>query len=385
MSVGVSTGSVAGPVRWCPVPTGLVVMMVAVAVCTSTWMAFGRVDRAAAAGTTTASRIPAVDRPPPDPDPSSPGTVVPSGEDQSDPFLTVFDGRYFLYTSGVPGLPPVNVPVATATDMATWSRVTDALPVLPRWAVPGYTWAPDVDRFGSGYVLYFTAMEVGTRPARECIGDATGTDPWGPFTAATRPFICQGPLGGSIDPRVFTGAGGRRWLLWKSDQNIGGSSRPTQMWSQALTADGLGLVGRAVAILQPDEPWQGSIVEAPDLVEVGGAYWVVYSGNWFNQPAYAIGAARCRGPQGPCADVSPVPLLASNAQGQGPGEASVLADRSGVWLLYSPVRSHVAVPVYPPRPVFVTRLGFTPDRVYLAAGGPPPDLDPFLVGPPPLS
>jgi hypothetical protein len=157
------------------------------------------------------------------------------------------------------------------------------------------------------------------------------------------------------------------------------------MWSQALTADGLGLVGRAVAILQPDEPWQGSIVEAPDLVEVGGAYWVVYSGNWFNQPAYAIGAARCRGPQGPCADVSPVPLLASNAQGQGPGEASVLADRSGVWLLYSPVRSHVAVPVYPPRPVFVTRLGFTPDRVYLAAGGPPPDLDPFLVGPPPLS
>ena len=323
---------------------------------------------------------PVVDRPPPDRHPSSPGVVVPSGENESDPYLAVFDGRYFLYTSGVPGLPTVNVPVASADGFGSWSPVVDALPRLPRWAVPGYTWAPTVNRFGAHYVLYFTAMEVGTQPAMECIGDAVGPAPEGPFAARPQPFICQHALGGSIDPRVFTDAHGRTWMQWKSDQNIDGSARPTEMWSQPLTGDGLALTGRRSVLLAPDEPWQGTIVEAPDMVEVDGHYWVFYSGNWFNQPAYAIGAAPCRGPQGPCADTSVLPLMGSNAQGAGPGEESVFADRSGIWLLYSPWRAVVAPPVYPPRPVDITRLGFTPAGPYLAAGGPPPLLDPFVAG-----
>ncbi len=313
-------------------------------------------------------------RPPPTPAPAAPGTAVGSGQDQSDPVLTLIDNRYFLYTSGAPGFPPVNVPVASATDFGAWSPISDALPVLPRWAVPGYTWAPEVHQFGSTYVLYFTAMVVGTKPAMECIGDATGAAPDGPFVAAPAPFICQPGLGGSIDPRVFTDADGTNWMLWKSDQNIGGATTPTQMWSQELTADGLGLTGQPAIILQPDEPWQGTIVEAPDMVEVDGNYWVFYSGNWFNQPAYGIGAARCAGPQGPCADTSLWPLLGSNNQGQGPGEASVFVDASGAWMLYSPWRSLAPRPDFL-RPVFITRLGFAPSGPYLAAGGPPPGLD----------
>jgi hypothetical protein len=332
------------------------------------------------------SGLTAADRPPPDAHPAAPGSRVGSGQDQSDPFLLLAEGRYFLYTSGAPGVPAINVPVASATDFGAWSPVTDALPSLPRWAVPGFTWAPDVQQFGSTYVLYFTAMVVWTRPAMECIGDATGPAPDGPFTPTRAPFICQVGLGGSIDPRVFTDADGTRWMLWKSDQNIAGASTPTQMWSQELTADGLGLTGQAFEIMGPDEPWQGSIVEAPDMVEVAGNYWDFYSGNWFNQPAYAIGAARCAGPEGPCSDSSPLPLLGSNQQGQGPGEESVFEDSSGIWMLYSPWRSQAPHPDFPLRPVFVTRVGFTSAGPYLAAGGPPPSLEALTPGsllPPP--
>ena len=293
-----------------------------------------------------------------DREPGFPGRGGASGQDQSDPVLTLTEGRYFLYTSGVPGSPPVNVPVASATDFGDWSPITDALPVLPRWAVPGYTWAPDVHRFGSSYVLYFTAMVVLTKPAMECIGIATGTAPDGPFTPASTPFICQVDQGGSIDPRVFTDADGTNWMLWKSDQNIGGANTPTKMWSQRLSSDGLGLVGRPALLMGPDEPWQGTIVEAPDMVEVDGDYWVFYSGNWFNQPTYAIGAARCAGPPGPCADIVSLPLLGSNDQGQGPGEASVFADSSGVWMLYSPWRSLA------PHPDFLPTGVHHPDRVH---------------------
>jgi hypothetical protein len=321
-----------------------------------------------------AASEPGAATPPHATNPAAPGLVVSSGQDESDPFLYLTQGRYFLYTSGMPGPPAVNVPVASATSFAQWGPVTDALPALPRWAVPGFTWAPDVQRFGSAYVLYFTAMVAGTSPAMECIGDATGTRPDGPFTPIDAPFICQAAMGGSIDPRVFTDADGTTWMVWKSDQNIGGANTPTKMWSQRLSGDGLTLLGQPADIQQPDQPWQGTIVEAPDLVDVGGTYWDFYSGNWFNQPAYAIGAARCQGPEGPCSDSSAWPLLASNDQGQGPGEASIFADSSGVWMLYSPRRSFAPLPDIPPRPVDITRLGFTAAGPYLAAGGPPPSV-----------
>jgi hypothetical protein len=127
--------------------------------------------------------------------------------------------------------------------------------------------------------------------------------------------------------------------------------------------------------MTPDRPWQATIVEAPDMIEVGGSYWLVYSGNWYNSPDYAIGGARCAGPAGPCADTGPSPLLASNLQGLGPGEASVFHDGTGVWMLYSPRRSLAPLPDVPARPVFITRLGVGDTGPYLAEGGPPGPAD----------
>ncbi len=390
---GVGTSPRARPLRWGHLVGALVVLAaIAVGVIIGTHnRGTSRATSAPLPARRTSIHRPSTPDPPTDAyalpatsTPGSPGQAVPSGEHESDPVLYVFEGRYFLYTSGQPGSPTINVPVSSATGFTTWTPVTDALPILPPWAVPGFTWAPDVHRFGSTYVLYFTAVVRGSSPAMECIGDATSSAPDGPFTVKSDPFICQRDQGGSIDPRVFTDSNGANWMLWKSDQNIAGATTPTKMWSQPLSADGLSLIGTAADLMQPDEAWQGTIVEAPDMVEIDGTYWVFYSGNWFNHDDYAIGAARCTGPAGPCADTSTVPLLGSNDQGQGPGEASVFENRSGVWLLYSPWRSLAPKPDIPPRPVFITRLGFSATGPYLAAGGPPPDLDaspalPFTV------
>ncbi len=317
--------------------------------------------------------------PPPDPHPIAPGTEVEAGIEQSDPFLTVADGRYTLITSGGAGSDPVNVPLVTSVDFVHWSAPVDALPTLPPWAAEGYTWAPDLHHFGSRFALYFTAKVKGRTPGTECIGSAFAASPTGPYTASPVPFICQEDLGGSIDPRVFVDSDGTPWMLWKSDQNIGGASTPTTMWSQRLSPDGSQLLGTPSPLLSPDEPWQETIVEAPDMVEVDGAYWVVYSGNWFNEPAYAIGAARCAGPAGPCADTGDTPLLASDFQGLGPGEASVFRDPAGIWLLYTPNHSVAPKPDLS-RPVYITRIGFTAHGPYLAAG-PPPGAADLLAAP----
>lgn len=289
---------------------------------------------------------------------------LPQGQDQGDPFLLDVGKRYYLYTSQ-PSFSGANVPVTSGTTMGNWGRVTDALPDLPAWTQNGFTWAPDVHRFGSSYVLYFTAVVNGSNPSMQCIGDAVGTSPAGPFVARPNPFICQIGSGGSIDPRVFTDADGTNWMVWKSDENIDGHATPTNVWTSRLSADGLTLVGSATRIFAPDAPWQGTIVEAPDLVLVGGKYWLFYSANWFDQPAYGIGVASCVGPQGPCQDLSTQPLVSTNLQGEGPGEESVFVGRNGFWMLYNPWRSYAPTGITPPRPVAIARIGFGPFGPYL--------------------
>lgn len=328
----------------------------------------------AGAGATRATADAAVrqgssyDQPPPAPNPSQPATVISTGPDQPDPFMVVHGGKYYLFTSE--GSQPDNVPVVSASKVGHWGPVVDALPTLPAWAAHGFTWAPDVHRFGRTYVLYFTALVKGSNPVMQCIGDAVGSHLTGPYTAAATPIICQTTQGGSIDPRTFVDGNGTPYMTWKSDENsdVNGTSL-TNIYSQPLSADGLHLLGQPTRIFGPDEAWQGRIVEAQDLVEVHGVYYMFYSGNWFNQPDYGIGVARCTGPLGPCADISPTPFLASNGQGQGPGEASVFADSTGLWLIYSPFYFTDATN----RPVAMARLGFGPTGPYL---GPP---DPAAV------
>jgi len=306
-------------------------------------------------------------QPPATADPTAPGQQVNSGEDQTDPFLLSANGRFYLYTSGKPFTDSLNVPVASSTNFQRWSTVTDALPILPSWVTPGFNWAPDVHQFGSTYVLYYTAHVEYLN--EECIGAATSSSPTGPFSPfGVHPFICQSGLSGSIDPRVFTDSSGTNWMLWKSDENSRLLATPTILWSQRLTSDGLGLIGAPSYLMSPDEPWQGTIVEAPSMVEVNGVYWLTYSGNWFNPSGYGIGVAWCLGPSGPCADLSNHALIATNDQGSGPGEASFYQDSTGVWMLYTPV---MALWGGPPRPVDITRVGFTNSGAYVATGGPP--------------
>jgi hypothetical protein len=297
-------------------------------------------------------------------DPDMPGTTIVSGADQPDPFMLVDGGRDYLFTSQ--NRVTANIPVRSGTKVGQWGPMSDALPEMPKWSQAGETWAPDVRRFGNTYVLYFTAALAGVSPGVECIGDAVSATPQGPYTPDPRPFICQRDQGGSIDPRTFVDTDGTVFMLWKSDNNSNAKYGPTNIYSQPLSADGTRLLGQPTRIFGPDEAWQDNLVEAPDLVQVLGTYYLFYSGNWFNNPNYAIGVATCSGPLGPCHDPSSVPLLASNAQGTGPGEESVFTDASGVWLLYTPFRSSLPLPG-PPRPVAMARLGFGPYGPYLAA------------------
>lgn len=297
-------------------------------------------------------------------DADAPAVVVTPGANIPNPFVLVDGGRYHMYSSQVGWYEP-NLEYRHSPTFRSWpTEPVSILPDVPGWATPGFTWAPDVRRIGDRYVLYMTARQP--VPEIQCIGAAVADHPAGPFVAIDEQIVCQPQRLGSIDPRTFVDAHGALWLHWKSDDNADTEGTTTSsIYAQPLAPDGLSLLGEPVRILEVDQPWEGRIVEAPQMMLLDDEHWLFYSGNWFNQPAYAIGVARCEGPAGPCTKPYAGPLVASNEQGLGPGEQSLFVDLEGrLWMVYSPVAQDYTTPT--DRPVALARIGLSDTGPYLA-------------------
>jgi hypothetical protein len=243
--------------------------------------------------------------------------------DFADPDVLLVKGTYFAYgTNSTAG----NIQIMESTDLEHWTKAGDALPRLPSWSSPGDTWAPAVLHLKHAYVLYYTAATAGAKV--QCLSVATAKRPQGPFIdTTTAPLECQVALGGSIDPAPYVDTQGAPYLTWKS---IGVGGQPATIWAEALDRQGTALAGPGPApLLRPSLSWEGSVVEAPSMVNVNGNYFLFYSGNNWNSAAYAVGLARCAGVLGPCAPTSSQPLLASQPTFAGPGGETVFSDEQG--------------------------------------------------------
>lgn len=269
-----------------------------------------------------------------------------------DPFIVPHEGRYLAYATNA-ARDQANVQMAVSDDLVNWAplktrgKLYDAMPVLPAWAQRGWTWAPEVIRQGKQFLLFFTARE--TASGRQCTGVATSTDPLGPFTSeAIEPLICQRDLGGTIDASPFRDAGGQLYLYYKADANAVG--KPTEIFVQPMAADGLGLTGEPVALLDNDQPWEEHVIESPTMVRQGDAYVLFYSANHFGwEPhqrlsPYAMGYATCEGPMGPCKDAPENPILYSYTDPEagclsGPGHQAVFEASGRQYIMF---HAHIA-------------------------------------------
>lgn len=236
-----------------------------------------------------------------------------------DPFIVSHEGRYLAYATNAARY-QANVQMAVSDDLLNWAplrkngKLHDAMPVLPSWAERGWTWAPEVLKLQNRYLLYFTARERSSK--LQCTGVAQSDNPLGPFVSdATEPLVCQRDLGGTIDASPFVDTDGQLYLYYKADANAVG--KPTEIFAQRMTADGLGLVGDPVALVRNDQPWEAHVVESPTMKRHGDDYILFYSANHFgwepHQPLspYAMGYARCDGPMGPCIEAPGNPILYS--------------------------------------------------------------------------
>jgi hypothetical protein len=248
-------------------------------------------------------------------------------EDLADPYVLSVDRpigqRLFVYGTQTAA---ANLPVLTSRGVLRSEEIGDALPQLPPWSTPGGVWAPAVHRVDGRLLLYYTTTDAAS--GLQCISVAVADDPQGPFVdRSTQPLVCPVDLGGAIDPSPFVDTDGTAYLLWKNDGNCCGVL--TRIFSQALSEDGLTLTGPPAELLASDQPWEGSVIEAPAMVEHEGSYYLFYSGNAWNTSDYAIGYAACAGVQSPCVKPLGQPWLASSEGVAGPGGLELFRNGDG--------------------------------------------------------
>lgn len=85
----------------------------------------------------------------------------PTYPDVHDPVMAYEDGKYYMFTTGF------GIGMLSSDDMKTWKQEKAPLNPIPAWAhelVPaykGHTWAPDVQKVGDTWYLYYSCSTFG--------------------------------------------------------------------------------------------------------------------------------------------------------------------------------------------------------------------------------
>ena len=236
-----------------------------------------------------------------------------------DPFVMLANGEFIAYATN----DGINLPMATSKDLVNWTPVMDpakpgkrldGMPVLAPWVKEGFTWAPEVQRIGAKYLLYYTASSRQLKS--QCVGVAVADNPRGPFRdTSAGPLVCQTALGGTIDANIFRDSDGKMYIYYKNDGNR--VAKVSQIWGQRLSDDGMTVMGTPVALARDTKAWEQKLVEAPTMVRAPTGYQLFYSGGYFGWnddqriSPYAMGYATCSTPLGPCTPSPDNPILYS--------------------------------------------------------------------------
>jgi len=240
------------------------------------------------------------------------------------------DGKYYLYaTENIR-----NLPIFRSDDLVNWEFVSTAFTdeSRPQMVPDGNIWAPDIQRIGNKYVLYYSKSRWGGE--WDCgIGVATADAPEGPFIDHGKMFISK-EIGvqNSIDP-FYIEDNGKKYLFWGSFRGIYGIE---------LSDDGLsvraGAEKRQIA---------GTLTEGTNIIKRNGYYYLVGSAGACCEGArstYHIVVARAKNLFGPYVDKDGNTAIDNNLSTMfsrseevvGPGHNAnfVIDDAGQYWMLY---------------------------------------------------
>ena len=247
--------------------------------------------------------------------------------DFPDPTAMRIGSEYWALSTASGGKPP---PILRSSDLVHWSVAGYLFTQPPAWSTGSQLWGPWLVRNGDNYLVYYSARKKYGRP---CVTVGVASNPIGPYTDQG-PLICQ--PNASIDPSFVHNSTGWPFLVWKEN----GGDKPSSIWTQPLSLDGLRLTGTPRKILVGNRHnWEGGLVEGPRIIRRHNWLYLFYSGGHCCAPTdctYALGVARAHGIYGPWKRAPKNPVLRSDKTWKCPGHGAVLQSPSGHWwLLYN--------------------------------------------------
>jgi beta-xylosidase len=251
--------------------------------------------------------------------------------DHPDPSVIRVGGEYWSTTTSGTWEPEFTL--FRSRNLFNWEVAGAVFLKRPEWAERDF-WAPEISEDHGRFFVYYTARKKG---GPLCVAVATASTPSGPYVDHG-PLVCQED--GSIDAMAVSDEHIGRYLVWKEDGNS--RSKPTPIWAQRLSNDGLKLVGKKTELIRNDpKSWEGGVVEGAFILKRGDWFYLFYSGNACcgRKCNYALGVARSRNLLGPYEKYSANPILAENENWQCPGHGSIVTDNQARdFLLYHAYR-----------------------------------------------
>ncbi len=259
----------------------------------------------------------------------------------ADPGVLLHEGIYYLYcTSSANG-----IVVYTSTDLVNWTREsTLALHKDDSWG-DRWFWAPEVVYRSGTFFMYYAVDEH--------LAVATADNPLGPFTQAP-----QEPMHTDIkeiDAHFFADDDGKNYLYFVR------FTAGNEIWGAELNDDMLTIkestLTHQFGVSQEWERDQGTVNEGPFVLKHNGIYYMTYSANHFESPAYGVGYATSDSPLGPWTKYEYNPILQSNTLVHGAGHHCVTwsPDSTEMFLVY---HTHNSLTQVDPRQLAVDRLQF---------------------------
>lgn len=169
-----------------------------------------------------------------------------------DPTLIKVDDVFYLYATE----DTRNTPIMCSTNLVTWKQCgtvfNDA--TRPKFVPGGGIWAPDINKIGNVYVLYYS-MSVWGGVWTCGIGTAVAESPLGPWSDRGKMFdsteigVCC-----SIDP-FYIEEDGRKYLFWGSFNGI---------WAIELSDNGLAIRSGAEKVQVSGTIYEGTYIHKRD-------------------------------------------------------------------------------------------------------------------------
>ena len=242
----------------------------------------------------------------------------------------------------------------SSDSFSSWSYEGDAYTATDKSFGTQSYWAPEVYQWNGAYYMVYSAARpaegsLSSTGLRHSIGLAKADSPAGPFTDVyDHPLYA--PDYSVIDASLLFDDDGKIYLFYAKDcsENVVDGKKTSQVFGIELAQDLSGTVGEPVLLATPQAAWEkqsGSTLwnEGPCVFKKNGAYYLLFTANYYASAAYSVGYATSASPLGTYTKAAENPILRGDGvYTSGTGHCSVTCSPDGTEL-YLVYHSHADV------------------------------------------